>query len=196
MDAQTSEEGRLSLWQQLVSIATGLSVIVGVLISVQQLAGWVGDSKQANVAARLESLGQVKEFLAADEQVRRRGRAFVKDRLPQLMPRIEQLIREAGNGEDVYLSKDLEDFAAVHYHYEQLGALVKLGYIEFPLIFEIIAFPDDYMKQVQPLREALAANWKGMGKPLPDLGGNIDYLKSCYTLSRERSKDRPTCSAP
>jgi hypothetical protein len=189
----TNDNGRFSLWQQLVGIATGLSVIVGVLISVTQLVGWVRDSKQANVNLRLEALEHVKEFLVADEAVRRRGRAFVKDKLPQLLPRVDQLIRDAGNGEDVYLSKDLEDFAAMHYHYEQMGAMVKLGYIEFPLIFEIIAFPDDYMKQVRPLRDALAANWKGLGTGLPDLGSNIEFLRACYENSRLANAKGPSC---
>lgn len=173
-----------ALWRNLVSIATGLSVIVGVLISLTQLAGWVGDARRANMAARLNSLEHINKFLETDEAVRRRGRAFVRDRLPQLLPQIEQRIREIGNGEDFYLREEMADYAAVHYHYEQMGALVKLQYVEFPLLFEIIAFPDDYMAAVEPLRRALAQHWKGIDRPLPDFGSNIQFLKSCYELSR------------
>lgn len=194
MDGTTHHlDQRFAVWRNLVSIATGLSVIVGVLISLTQLAAWVNESKRANLSARLQGLSEVRGFLVADEAVRRRGRAFVHAQLPQLLLRAEALIRAAGNGEDFYLSKDMEDFAAVHYHYEQLGALVKLEYVEFALIFEIIAFPDDYLAAVKPLRDAVAAHWKGLGKPLPDFGSNIDYLQSCYALSRSQPKKPPTC---
>lgn len=76
-------------------------------------------------------------------------------------------------------------YAAFHYHYYQLVALVKLFYIEFPLFYEIIAFPDEYMDTIAPLRQALAAHWKGPGKPLNDLGSNIQWLRACYEFSRK-----------
>ena len=194
MDEITRDpDQRFAVWRNLVSIATGLSVIVGVLISLTQLAAWVNESKRANLSARLQGLSEVQKFLQSDEAVRRRGRAFVHAQLPQVLARAEALRGAAGNGEDFYLSKDMEDFAAVHYHYEQLGALVKLEYVEFALIFEIIAFPDDYMAAVKPLRDAVAANWKGLGKALPDFGSNIEFLKSCYALSRSQPKKPPTC---
>ena len=72
----------------------------------------------------------------------------------------------------------MEDFAALHCHCEQLGALVKLAYGEFALVVEIIAFPDDCMAAV---------------KPLPDFGSNIQFLQSCYVLSRREPSKVPTC---
>jgi hypothetical protein len=190
--AATAQD-RFALWRNLVSIATGLSVIVGVLISLAQLADWVQDSKRANISARLDALEHVNRFLEADEAVRRRGRQFVRVQLPQLLPQLDTLIRQAGSGEDFYLSQAMQDFAAVHYHYEQLGALVKLQYVEFPLIFEIVAFPDDYMAAVQPVRDTVAAHWKGIGQPLPDFGANIGYLRGCYEFSRSRPTEAARC---
>lgn len=192
-DHPPDPDSRLTVWRNLVGIATGLSVIVGVLISLAQLADWVQDSKRANISARLDALQHVHKFLEADEAVRRRGRQFVRTQLPQLLPQLEERIRQAGSGEDFYLSDAMQDFAAVHYHYEQMGALVKLQYVEFPLIFEIIAFPDDYMAAVQPVRDAVAAHWKGLDKPLPDFGANIAYLRACYEFSRRRPDDEARC---
>jgi len=183
----------LGYWQAAVGLATGLSVIVGVLISVTQLVEWVDDSKRANLTERLQSLQHVAHLLDRDERIRLRARAFMRERLPEIGPNAQELIRLAGSGEDLYLSQDMEDFAAVHFHYEQLGALVKLEYIEFPLVFEVVPYPDDYMAAVAPLRQALAEHWKGIGKPLPDLGANIDYLKRCYDLSRATPHERPHC---
>ncbi len=183
----------LGVWQAAVGLATGLSVIVGVLISVTQLVEWVDDSKRANLTERLQSLQHVAHLLERDERIRLRARAFLRERLPEIAPHVDELIRQAGTGEDLYLSQDMEDYAAVHFHYEQLGALVKLEYIEFPLVFEIIPFPDEYMTAIEPVRRALSANWKGPGKPLPDLGANIDFLKRCYELSRAAPLERPHC---
>ena len=75
MDGTTHHlDQRFAVWRNLVSIATGLSVIVGVLISLTQLAAWVNESKRANLSARLQGLSEVRGFLVADEAVRRRGR--------------------------------------------------------------------------------------------------------------------------
>lgn len=182
-----------SLWRDAVGMAAGLSVIVGTLVSVSQFVEYVSNAKRADLSQRLSSLGQVKQFLADDVEVRRRGRLFVREQLPALLADADQRIRKAGSGEDFYLSAEMHDFAAVHYHYEQLGALVKLGYVEFPLIFEIVAYPDDYMAAVEPLRAAVARHWKGIDKPLPDFGSNIAYLKTCYELSRKPSTKEPVC---
>ena len=101
MDEITRDpDQRFAVWRNLVSIATGLSVIVGVLSSLTQLAAWLNESRRANLSARLQGLGQVRNFLQADAAVRRRGRAFVRERLPQLLPRAETLMRAAGTGED------------------------------------------------------------------------------------------------
>lgn len=186
----------LGFWQGTVGVATGLSVIAGVLISVTQLAEWVDDSKRANLTGRLQSLQHVAHLLERDERIRLRARAFLKERLPEILPRLDELIRRAGSGEDLYLSQDMEDYAAVHFHYEQLGALVKLEYIEFPLVYEVIPFPDDYLAAVEPLRQALADHWKGPGRPLPDLGANIVYLKRCYAFSRAHPDQMARCPPP
>lgn len=61
------------------------------------------------------------------------------------------------------------------------------------LSFEIIAFPDGYMAAVKPLRDAVAANWKGLGKALPDFGSNIEFLRSFYALSRSQPNKPPAC---
>ena len=159
-------------------MSVSVSVGVGVLISLTQRAAWLNESRRANLSARLQGLGQVRNFLQADAAGRRRGRAFVQERLPQLLPRAEALMRAAGTGEDFYLSKDREDFSAMHCHREQLGAFGMLAYGEFALVVEIIAFPDECMAAV---------------KPLPDFGSNIEFLQRCFALSRPEPGKVPTC---
>jgi hypothetical protein len=191
MESLTSPgRGTLSFLREVVGIAGGLSVILGVVISLFQLSTFVDNSRRATMTLRLSALQQVKTFLEEDEQIRRRAQVFLANRLSAVTAKQNATIKQMGSGEAFYLSPEMEDFAAVHYHYEQMGALVKLGYVEFPLIFEIVAFPDAYMEAVEPVRAAIAANWKGVGRELPDLGSNIKFLKSCYEMSR-RNPARP-----
>lgn len=174
----------LMRWRSLVGIASGVSVIVGAAISVGEFHDFVDNSVKGDMSRRLAALAHVKEFFAEDAKVARRAHRFLNTHWQQIQPRLSEKVRDAGSGEAFYLSEEMADYAAVHYHYEQLGALVKLGYIEFPLVYEIIAFPDEYMDRIAPLRQALADNWKGPGKPLSDLGANIQWLRACYEHSR------------
>ncbi len=180
----------------VAGIASNFAVIVGVVLSLLQLASFVDNSHRATQSAKLGALKEIKTFLEQDEEVRRKGQRFLREQLPQLAGSLDAKLAAAGTGESLYLSPELKDFAAVHYHYEQMGALVKLGYIDFPLIFEIIAFPDGYMEAVEPIRSLLADHWKGRGKALPDLGSNIQYLKSCYEKSRREPDKIASCPKP
>ncbi len=180
----------------IAGIASNLAVIVGVVLSLLQLASFVDNSHRATQTAKLGALKEIKTFLEQDEEVRRKGQRFLKEQAAQVKESLKARLAAAGSGEALYLSPEMKDFAAVHYHYEQMGALVKLGYIDFPLIFEIIAFPDANLEAVEPIRAELAANWKGPGKALPDLGSNIDFLKSCYLKSRKEATAPPSCPKP
>jgi hypothetical protein len=184
---------RLARWRDVVGILSSLSIILGVAISVTQLIGFVENSKRASVTLRLSALQQVKDFLARDEEVRRLAQQFLAEKLPAIQANVGDRIKRYGSGEAFYLSPEMKDFATVHYHYEQMGALVKLGYVEFPLIFEIITYPDSYMERVEPLRASIAQNWKGPGRPLPDFGSNIQYLQKCYEASRKDYSTIPAC---
>ena len=174
-------------------IASNLAVIIGVVLSVLQLTSFVDNSKRAAQSAKLSVLREIKTFLEQDEEVRRKGIHFLQKDLPEIQATVKARVAAAGSGEAFYLSDQMKDFAAVHYHYEQMGALVKLGYIDFPLIFEIITFPDAYMNAVEPVRKEIADNWKGAGQQLPDLGSNILYLKSCYMKSRAEPTKVASC---
>lgn len=190
---QTPPVSALDNLKTIAGIASNVAVIVGVILSLLQLASFVDNSHRAAQSAKLGALKEIKAFLEQDEEVRRKGQRFLHEQLPQLNESLKTRLAAAGTGEAFYLSSEMKDFAAVHYHYEQMGALVKLGYIDFPLIFEIIAFPDAYMDAVEPVRKLVADNWKGPGQGLPDLGSNIRFLKSCYEKSRQEKTKVPSC---
>ncbi len=187
------ESQQLSNWKTVAEFASRIAVIVGVVLSLLQLSQFVDNAKRASQAAKLSVLREVRVFLAEDEDIRRKGQHFLHDQLPKILPVIRERVADAGSGEAFYLSKDMEDFAAVHYHYEQLGALVKLGYVDMPLVFEVIAFPDAYMNAIEPIRAEIAKNWKGPDDGLSDLGSNIHFLERCYAKSRKDDKKVPSC---
>ena len=105
------------------------------------------------------------------------------------------MLDRLGSGEAIYISDELTNYRAVHYHYEQMGALVKLEYLDFPLIFEVIAFPDAYMDSAESLRRIIRENWKGKNKALPDFGANIEFLRKCYEKSRLDAAKNPAAVA-
>lgn len=191
--APVQDRGLRLRWRELVGLASGLSVIVGVVISLSQLHELVDSSQRTDMTRRLAALGHVKQFLADDVEVNRRGRRFMREVLSELKPQIEQRILAAGSGAAFYLSEEMVDYAAMQYHYEQLGALVKLGYIDFTLVYEVIAFPDEYMDAIAPVQRALATHWKGQHRALDDLGANIQFLRACYQKARANPKREPTC---
>ncbi|MDT8998222.1 hypothetical protein RQP53_02915 [Paucibacter sp. APW11] len=183
-EASADEPGWRAHWRSIVTIASGISVIVGVFVSVGHFRDFVENSIRGDMSKRLAALQQVKEFLAEDARIARCADRFLSTRWPTLQTELPSRV-QARNGRSVYLSEEMSDYAAVHYHYEQLGALVKLRYIEFPLVFEIIAFPDEYMEATASAQAALAASWYGPNKPLKDFGANIRWLQRCYQHSRK-----------
>ncbi len=81
----------------------------------------------------------------------------------------------------------IEGLASVGRHYEYLGVMVRLGYVEFEPIFEVISFPDDLWEEMESsglLTLIRESNWSGEGKPLPDFWVNFEYLKRCYNAAR------------
>lgn len=82
-----------------------------------------------------------------------------------------------------YHSKEATPIVSVGRHYEQLGALVRLGYVDFDLVYEIIPFPDQFWEATAPVRAGARTNWSG-GKGLPDFWKNFEYLKTLYDKQR------------
>lgn len=78
--------------------------------------------------------------------------------------------------------------ASVGRHYEYLGVMVRLRYVEFEPIFEVISFPDELWEAAEKsgfLKMAREENWSGPEKPLPDFWVNFEYLRNCYMAARK-----------
>ncbi len=93
-----------------------------------------------------------------------------------------ELLKTHGTGKAIYYGTP--GLGEVGRHYEHLGAMLKLGYVDFDLIFEVVSFPDDFWDSTQPLMTVIRENWGGEGKPLPDLWVNFGYLRERYHKQR------------
>ena len=84
----------------------------------------------------------------------------------------------------------MRTFCRIGQHYEQMGATVKRKYIDFDLLFDIVAFPDQFWIESKPLRTQIAENWRGPGNGLKDLWDNFTYLCERYQEARRKSGAR------
>jgi hypothetical protein len=72
-------------------------------------------------------------------------------------------------------------------HYEYLGVMVRLGYVEFEPIFEVIAFPDALWNEMETsglLAMIRTESWSTPEEPLPDFWVNFQHLRSLYESAR------------
>jgi hypothetical protein len=73
-------------------------------------------------------------------------------------------------------------------HYEYLGVMIRLGYVEFEPIFEVVSFPDELWTEMEAsglLSMIRKEAWSAPGQPLPDFWVNFEYLRTCYQAARK-----------
>ena len=176
--------------RQIVQIVTGLSVVIGIFFGLSEL---MNARKELDVAVRilkLSSLQHHNRIFEQNRRIRHKRQEFVKKYKKikaegREQEYIHQLFVKHGTGRSVYLSKDLKVFSEVGRHYEYLGALVKLDYIDFPLVFEVLAFPDDFLDETQKLRQRIQDEWDGSGKRNKEFWKNFLYLRELYREERK-----------
>ena len=102
------------------------------------------------------------------------------------MAKHNQLKTAYSTGKSAYYGT--KGLASAGRHYEYLGVMVRLGYVEFEPIFEVVSFPDalwDAAKESGLLKMVREENWNGPGEPLPDFWRNFEYLRTCYHAARK-----------
>lgn len=107
-------------------------------------------------------------------------------RVLRLLAKNDQLKATYTTGKSAYYgTKGLAD---VGRHYEYLGVMIRLRYVEFEPIFEVISFPDelwDAAEQSGFLKMVREENWSGPGKPMKDFWVNFEFLRNCYIAARK-----------
>jgi hypothetical protein len=182
---QTSTSWSWGTLERISKISAQVTVVVGVLAALYGLRDSLERSRLAERAGKLQSLGYIQAFIKEDFGIQTRISQFNYD---DQLPELEAKAAAANEpGRNLYFSTDgLGDVATIGEHYEDIGAELKLGYLDFNLVYEIIPFPDDFWERTRTLRKSLRDNWEGKGKPLPDLWSNFGYLCDLYRTQRRR----------
>lgn len=166
---------------QIIACAGIIPGFLGIFYSIEQTRK---EEEKTSKAMRLAALGAVNQMIEKDIQQQQKIREVVATL--KTLPPPEELLKQKGTGKEIYYG--IDGFAQVGRHYEHLGAMLRLGYIDFDLIFEVVAFPDDFWDAAQPYLTVIRENWSGPGKPLPDLWKNFGHLKESYYVQRAANK--------
>lgn len=200
---------RLDAVARITQITTGVSVIVGIFVA---LYGLYDTKRQADLslkAVRMTQLAQLKQVISANRGKDDAIKEFLKtlpplssDTPPKstlksipesecfdkdtklLLPAQDLLKRHGGRGKDMYSADCFAHFKAVGRHYDEMGTMVRLGYLDFEFLFTLLEFPDDFWIRTRDYRQTIQANWGGPGKPLPDFWINFSWLRDRYHKAR------------
>ncbi len=186
----------LEKFARLTQAASGISLIVGVCLGLVQIYNIAASQKAAaesqRVAARsakLAGLSNVNKIIEEDQAIQKITQDFLFTQGFNNQ-KIMDVVKEYGSARAAYRSDELADMRAIGHHYEQLGALVKLDYIDFPLVFEIVPFPDDFWDATEGFRNEARTHWD-QNRGLDDFWSNFATLKRQYECMRSYSKAHP-----
>lgn len=185
-DGNVSDSKRwLERVEPIVKVVTGVSLIVGIALGIWGPGGLM----RADKKMKLDSLSPIKELVAADFETKRK---IVSLDWAQLEGEVCASLGANRTGHDTYFSTSdiIKHLSAITEHYERMGAMVALDYIQFDLIFEVISFPDDFWLRLSRLRGVLAHTWRSprfKDRALPDLWGNFYLLCERYQHHRAKS---------
>lgn len=191
MSDSEKTKNRVQFTKQVVHIATSLSVIAGIFVGLGELYKSRKELYMAVRIMKLNSLQHHNRIFDQDREIRHKRQEFVESyrKIKEQegeQKYIEKLFAKYRTGRAVYLSEELEILSKVGRHYEYLGALVKLEYIDFPLVFEVLAFPDDFLDETQELRRRIKNEWGGPGKKNNEFWANFMYLRELYHKGRKK----------
>ena len=133
--------------------------------------------------AELQIIDEIDEIIDRDAKARMSANRFIESLTSQGFPSAEKMLSEKFTGRAIFDSKQMKDFRAVGRHYEWLGTAIRLGYLDFDVVFEVITFPDEFWTKSKPYREIIRKNYKAKGDPLPDFWANFEALEKQYQLS-------------
>ena len=189
---------QFNTWEKVARIsqaASSLSIVVGITVALFGVYNTLQNARLAIRASRLSSLTTLNQFVDRDTQIRAQADAFL-DKY-KTREELAQALHKYSSNQRAYDSEEFKDLREIGHHYEQIATLVRLGYVDFDLVYNTIPFPDDFWDRTADFRrEVQTKNWSGDGKALPDFWSNMEYLKGLYEDQRALDKaDRETRAA-
>ncbi len=188
-DIHKTEEStsKLIVFQKATAIASSLTIIIGVITALFQLTATLNQANETMSAIKLQALQQITGILDKNYETRLMQRRFLHGNLSILVDQAKKKVNDGASGEDIYLSDDLKEFREIASHYERIGTIIDLKYLNFDVLFDIIPFPDNFWNNTRELRFIIRDNWFGVGRPLGDFLGEFSKLCEGYKDARRRS---------
>lgn len=183
--AERIDQDHLTRLTAISSIATRVAAIVGLIIALWQVYILVRSATSTLDALKLQAYDKVVGILKEDGDVLRKQSAYLSSSKFMAQEKaFDKALQENGTGQQFYWSEEGQPFSEIAEHYERLGAVLKLRYLEFDVIFEIIPFPDRFWQATANLRQKLRKNWRGKDQELDDLLDNFRWLCRQYESER------------
>lgn len=165
-------------FSQVIACIGVIPAFLGVFYNMEQQRE---ENERLSKSMRLAALAAVNDMIENDKAMQPMiQEAIFQVRL--LAQDEKELMKQFSTGKAIYYS--IPELSEVGRHYEQIGAMVNLEYIDFDLVFEVITFPDDFWDSSETVMAAIRKNWNGKDKPLPDLWKNFSYLRDRYHRQR------------
>jgi hypothetical protein len=185
--AEVGEKDGLSKVSTFSSITARLAAVLGIIIALFQLNSFLKSATTTLDALKLQALDKVVGILQADAEMQKNQSAYLTSSTAKLQEKtLDAFLRKNGNGQEFYWSDQGKPFTQIAEHYERLGAILRLGYLDFDILFEIVPFPDKFWTDTAALRQKLRENWRGERQSLPDLLDNFRWL--CKRYEKERAR--------
>ena len=193
-DSRSKLDVILKIAQLAVLAAVTVAIVMG-LVAMQEMR------RQVELHFRMTRLIHLKELRGMVDESRKldtRMRAFL-DRVPDAngkcaagtgcLPQPEKLFERSHKvGRDMYYSEELKEFVEIGRLYEDLGALIRLGYCDFDFAYTLLNFPAGFWEKTVLYRHLIQDNWGGEQKPLPDFWMNFSWLRDEYLKERRKGR--------
>lgn len=187
MDERTA---RIDVVTRVIQSAKEISVIIGIFVALFGIYTTLQNERRNAAQARMAGLGALDKFMADDSAIRSEVGKFLRDYGGSAgKQELTDLISRYGSGERAYESEELTSMRTIGRHYERMGLYVRLEYLDFPLVYEVVSFPDEFWAQTADFRERVQKdNWSASGSALPDFWKNFAYLEQRF--QEQRAVDR------
>lgn len=185
-------ENKLDSVTKITAILTCLSLVIGIVIGLIQIRESISmanvtleKANQTLDAIKVEALSNVMDILDINSKIKILQAKYDARRLNEDITKVNALLNAGKTGEQIYYSEEVDDFRKIASHYERLSILIQLKYVEFCVIYNVIAFPDNFWLESQELRNLIALNWYGKERHLKDFLSGFENLFNEYKDERK-----------